>query len=189
MRSMWTARSEPGYGVFVARSICTDPVFPLRRPISRRWPITASSISGQTSARGCAAFSVRPQWWRVLVIRVRCDGPGRRSTCATCLPTTHGAKAEPRQQPHSLSAEGHIRTRACSQFSGRAFGHRRLADGWPIVLGFPIRQLGCLRLCRDQSADCASVTGGSEHVRHVMAYSFFRRISRSSPNAVSIWHV
>ncbi len=75
------------------------------------------------------AFDVRPLWRRVLVIRVRCDGPGRRSTCGTCLPTARGAKAEPRRQAHSLSAEGHIRTDACSLFSGRACGHRRHAGG------------------------------------------------------------
>lgn len=133
MRLMSTVQSEPGSGVFAARSICTGPVFPSRRPISRRWPITASSISGPMNVKGCAAFDVRPLWWRVLVIRVRCDGPGRRSTYGTCLATTRGAKAEPRRQAHSLSAEGHIRTDACSLFSGRAFSHRRLADGWPMV--------------------------------------------------------
>ncbi len=133
MRLMSTVRSGRGSGVFAARSICTGPVFLSTRPISRRWPTTASSISGLTSARGCAAFDVRPLWQRILVVRVQCDGPGRRSTCGTCLPTTRGAKAEPRRQAHSLSAEGHIRTDACTLFSGRAFGHRRLADCWPMV--------------------------------------------------------
>ena len=38
-----------------ARSICTGPVFPLRMPISRRWPIMDSSICGLMNARGCVA--------------------------------------------------------------------------------------------------------------------------------------
>jgi hypothetical protein len=87
-------------------------------------------------------------------------------------------------------AEGcHYRTVVFSVFSGRAIGHRRLADGWPIGHGFATRQLGYRALCRGRSPECASVTGGGGHVHHVIAHSFFRRLSRSSPNAVSIWHV
>ena len=58
----------------------------------------------------------------------RDDGPRRRSSCATCLPTSRGARAEPRQQPRKLAAERHIRTGACSFFSGRASGHRRRGE-------------------------------------------------------------
>jgi len=74
------------------------------------------SLPNATAERRCAAFDVRPLRWRVPVICEQDDGPGRQSICGACLLSPRGARAEPRQQPYSLSAEHHIRTDACSHF-------------------------------------------------------------------------
>lgn len=62
----------------------------------------------------------------------RDDSPQRRSARATCLPTSRGARAEPRQQPRKL-ASGTSHSDRClfSLYRSRASGHRRRGEAGP----------------------------------------------------------
>ena len=65
----------------------------------------------------CAVFDLWPPRWRAPVIIDQDDGPGRQCICGACLVSPRGARVEPPQQPRSVSAEGRIRTDACSLLS------------------------------------------------------------------------